>query len=92
MFVNYAKDDKGAEEFVETRKELRNYFKIIKCELSSYGNVKAFVKEILDTATCIDCFVLNSAVIDTSPFKEIIKGKWEYIMNTNVNVTFSIIQ
>ncbi len=92
VFVNYAKDDKSAEEFVETHKELRNYFQIIKCELSSYGNAKAFVKEILDTATCIDCLVLNSAVTDTSPFEEITREKWEYVMNTNVNVPFYIIQ
>ncbi len=92
VFINYAKDDKNAEEFAETHKELKNRFKIIKCELSSYDNAKAFVKEILDNATCIDCLVLNSAVTDKSPFEEITKEKWEYVMNTNVNVPFYITQ
>ena len=92
VFVNYSKDDKSAEEFAEAHKEMINRFKIIKCELSCYENAKAFVKEILDTVPCIDCLVLNSAVTDITPFEEITKEKWEYVMNTNVNVPFYITQ
>lgn len=92
VFINYARDDKSAEEFSYEHKEVNDRFKIIKCELSSYENAQVFVKDILDTVPCIDCLVLNSAVTDTSPFEEITKEKWEYVMNTNVNVPFYITQ
>ncbi len=92
VFVNYAKDDIGAKEFAEAHKGNRDQFKIIKCELSSYDNAQAFVKEVLDTVTCIDCLVLNSGITDVSPVEEITKEKWEHVMNTNVNVPFYITQ
>lgn len=92
VFVNYAKDDESAEYFAIEHKEASDRFKIIKCELSSYENAESFVNEILKTTDTIDCLVLNSAATDVTPFGEITREKWEYVINTNVSVPFYITQ
>lgn len=67
-------------------------FHIIKKELSNYENVVSFVEKVKQITDKIDVAVLNSAITDRSTFQEITEESWNYVVNTNLNCPFFLIQ
>lgn len=92
VIVNYSGDDCAANLF---RDEMQNYdgqYYIIKRQLSTYSDAMEFVTNVKRITKQIDCMVMNCGVTDRSEFCNITRESWEYVMNTNLNIPFYIIQ
>lgn len=94
VILNYAHNDLAAQE-CKCQLKKRGYggvFQIIKKELSNYENVVSFVEKVKQITDKIDVVVLNSAITDRSAFQEITEESWNYVVNTNLNCPFFLIQ
>lgn len=92
VIVNYSKDDDAAELFKNEMKKYEHHFTIIKCALSSHENALAFVAEVKKITCQLDNIILNCGTTDRSAFYDISKNSWDYVMDTNLNVPFYIVQ
>jgi 3-oxoacyl-[acyl-carrier protein] reductase len=92
VVANYARDAKSALEMAEEFAQYKDRLKIIQAELSSYEATAIFVSSIKEITEKIDVIILNCGATDRSSFNEIRKEDWEYVINTNINVPFYILQ
>ena len=96
VFVNYAHDREGAEQFIAEHRsdgcaEQEAKFEVIQAELSSYEGVQAFIERVLKRTARINCLVLNAGMTDRSPFDEILPETWERMIDTNINAPFYLV-
>lgn len=91
VFAVYASDDAAAEKFMEDSFSYKDRISLIKCDLSTRENADLLIKTVLKSTGCLDCIILNAGATDRTPFDEITYEKWEYVVNTNVNVPFYLV-
>lgn len=92
VFINYSSDDDAAQQFREEITEYNSQYTITKQRLSSYEDAEQYASFIRSVAPHIDCLILNTAVTDRTVFGEITKESWEFVLNTNLNVPFYLLQ
>lgn len=92
VIVNYSSDVESARDFEKANERYFDRLKIIKQELSCYDDVERFVLQIRRISSNITALILNVGVTDRTGIYEISPKSWEYVMNTNVNVPFYMIQ
>lgn len=64
----------------------------IPADLSTYGGVEAFVKEILSSEEKIDILVNNAGAAWGAPFEEFPESAWDKVMDVNVKGVFFLTQ
>lgn len=92
VFISYASDVATAEEFLEKNHMYKNNFMLIKQEISSYEDVENLVKYIQKVTHTISVLILNAGVTERSDLYDMTQESWEYVMDTNVNAPFYLIQ
>ena len=102
VFVNYASDKEGAQQFVKDQfsgdprwggvNGSDRLFEIIRADLSTFEETHYFVEQVRKRTDRIDALILNAATTDRTPFKEITPEKWEKVINTNLNCPFYLAQ
>lgn len=88
VFVNYAFDEECANKFLSEHENVKDRFELIKCELCNQESARNFISKVLKKTSVIDCLVLNVGATDRTSFENIDYDKWEYVIDTNINVPF----
>ena len=87
IFVNYAHNQKQAEEFVRSLPvHHQKMLRLVRADMSSYEEMLAFVKEIKQKAGRVDWLILNTGISTYAKYEDYTFEEWTKIVNTNLSV------
>lgn len=92
VIVNYASDTNAAKQFENENFQYKEKFVLYQQEISSYESAEKFAKYIMTMTDYVSVLVLNAGVTNRTSLYQITRESWEYVMNTNVNAPFYLIQ
>lgn len=92
VVVNYGNSDSDAFEMMEELKEYKQNIILNKSDLSNLDGLNNFIECINDNFNTIDVLILNAGVTKREELEDITFDSWNYVMNTNLNIPFFIIQ
>jgi len=88
VVVNYAGNNKGADEAVETIKAAGGNAIAVKADVSKQDQVKAMFKKAIDTFGTVDILVNNAGLQKDAPFLEMALEDWQYVLDVNLTGQF----
>jgi 3-oxoacyl-[acyl-carrier protein] reductase len=89
LVLNYNKNLQGAEETKKLIEEAGGYAYIAQGDVSSYGEVKQMVDDIIKKFGKIDVLVNNAGVSKVGLFIDMTEADWDIIMDTNLKGLFN---
>lgn len=93
IFVNYAHNEKRAEEFVKSLSaEHKEKIILVKADMSSYEAMLSFVKEIKEQAGHVDWLVSNAGISTYAKYEDYTFEEWTKIVNTNLSVPVFLVK
>lgn len=93
IFVNYAHNEKRAEEFVKNLPaEHREKIILVKADMSSYEAMLSFVEEIKEKAGYVDWLVSNAGISTYAKYEDYTFDEWTKIVNTNLSVPVFLVK
>jgi 3-oxoacyl-[acyl-carrier protein] reductase len=88
--ICYSKDDRGAEDTVNTIREMGAYGKAFKCDISKYKEAECLVEEVVKTLGGIDILVNNAGISKVGLFIDMKEDDWDSIININLKGMFNV--
>ena len=92
VYINYAHDDRRADEARMQLTNISGTFDIIRADLSDYIGINDIEVALRKSGTKLSYLVINYGLTDRTAFGEITVDGWEKVMRANVNVPFFLIQ
>lgn len=93
IFVNYAHDQKQAEEFADSLSaDHRRRIRLVRADMSSYEAMLALVKEIRERAGHVDWLICNTGISTYAKYEDYTFEEWTKIVNTNLSVPVFLVK
>mgnify|MGYP001585930757 CR=1 FL=1 len=90
IIVNYANNNKKAEELADRIKKLGNKAIAIKADVSNYSEVSKMIKNIGIGFKKIDILVNNAGIVKDRTLKNMTQEEWHSVIDTNLSSIFNV--
>ena len=89
---NYARDDAGAQAFLDANSDRADKLVLRKCDLSSYNAACELAGWVRQVCESVDVLVCNSGTTDPTPFEQVEPEKWSGVLDVNIHAPAYLIQ
>lgn len=91
-FLNYAHDDRRAQELRRGLASVRDRFRIVKADLSRIEGADVLIRRVQEEGVKLSHLVLNCGATDRTPFGGITPEAWNRVFDANLTVPFFLLQ
>lgn len=92
VFMNYATDERAAQQAERELAEYAGRFAICRADLSTFEGMESLITFVHEQTNVLDILVLNAGMTDRSAFDEITPESWNCVLNANLTIPVFLIQ